>query len=224
MAKDLESIVPIGLAFEPVDQPVQIKEPPSALSSQDKNELCECETIIERGWRTFVEVGNALATIRNKGLYREGYATFESYCRKRWQYGKAHAYRLIAAAEVLKHLSPIGDNVPTSESQVRPLLGLEKGDVLKAWQRATEAAQGGTVTAKLVKKAAAELKSNSSAKKRRSAARFNRARSEEGLAKKTSALVLLKEVEDKVRSGQDRKAILRLLARLKKCVQDIEIG
>jgi hypothetical protein len=60
--------------------------------------LSELETTIERGLKTFVEVGNALAEIRDSRLYRESYATFEDYCRERWGMSKRHAVSCIAAA------------------------------------------------------------------------------------------------------------------------------
>jgi hypothetical protein len=37
------------------------------------------------------------------------FATFEEYCDERWHFGKAYAYRLFQAAEVIENLSPIGD-------------------------------------------------------------------------------------------------------------------
>ena len=160
-------LVPDGVPLKPADHAVPKKEPPSALSFQEKNELCDCETVIESGWLIFVEFGNALARIRDKRLYREDYETFESYCHKRWPYGQAYAYGLIAAAE---------------------------------------------------------FKSNGGEKKAGTTAQFNRARSQDVIAKLKMALELLKEVEDGVRSGQDRQAILRLLARVKKSFQDIVPG
>jgi hypothetical protein len=47
--------------------------------------LAELERVMERGLQTFVEVGKALADIRDGELYRgQGYATFEDYCQQRW--------------------------------------------------------------------------------------------------------------------------------------------
>ena len=48
-----------------------------------------------RGWRAFVDVGQALATIRDRRLYREGYRAFAAYCLAKWRYHRAHEYRLI---------------------------------------------------------------------------------------------------------------------------------
>lgn len=87
--------------------------------------LAQREAVIERGLNTFIEVGEALAAIRDKRLYREQYATFEDYCANRWGWKRAHAYRMIEAAEVVQELSPIGDTpLPTTESQARELVPL----------------------------------------------------------------------------------------------------
>lgn len=81
--------------------------------------LAECEEVIERGRQTFIEVGVALGAIRDGRLYREEYATFEVYCRKRWGMSATHAYRQIAAAKRAL-LSPIGEI--ENEHQARRLL------------------------------------------------------------------------------------------------------
>ena len=39
---------------------------------------------IERGLETLVEVGNGLMQIRDGRLYQETHATFEEYCKERW--------------------------------------------------------------------------------------------------------------------------------------------
>ena len=64
-------------------------------------------------------------------------ATFEEYCKERWGMNRAHAYRLIDAAEVVNNLSPIGD-IPVNESQARPLTQLNDNPALQreACQRA----------------------------------------------------------------------------------------
>jgi protein gp37 len=86
--------------------------------------LATLEGIIERGQQAFIEVGNALLEIRDRRLYREqGFATFEDYCRKRWNWGRHYVNRQIAAAEVVKNLEPIG-TIPKNEAQARELAPL----------------------------------------------------------------------------------------------------
>ena len=47
----------------------------------------------------------------------------------------AQGKRLVAAAEVVQNLSPIGDTQPTHESQVRPLTKLEPEAQREAWAK-----------------------------------------------------------------------------------------
>lgn len=122
----------------------------SALPVPEKSELARCEAIIEAGQTTFVAVGNALLTIREKRLYRETHATFDDYTRDRWGWSRTHAYRLIDAFEVVQDLSPIGDK-PTAEAQVRPLVQLPPAERPAAWKEAVEETNG-QPTAKAVQK------------------------------------------------------------------------
>jgi site-specific DNA-methyltransferase (adenine-specific) len=66
------------------------------------------EAVIERGQCTFLEVGAALLTTRDGGGHRHaGYATWEAYLAERWpNIGRAHAYRLVQAAEVIESVVP----------------------------------------------------------------------------------------------------------------------
>ena len=84
--------------------------------------LAHYEAIIERGLATFVEVGKAVLRIRDERLYRETHKTFEAYCRERWGFEEAHAYRHIQAAEVAAIVSPMGE-IP-NEAIARELVPL----------------------------------------------------------------------------------------------------
>jgi hypothetical protein len=53
--------------------------------------LAELEKVIAKGKKTFVEVGLALAEIRDLRLYKREYSGFEEYCRKKWGWEKAYA-------------------------------------------------------------------------------------------------------------------------------------
>jgi len=110
--------------------------------------LAELEDVITRGLETFVDVGNALAEIRARRLYQEtGYATFEDYCRDRWDFSRFYAHRLIAAAEVVNAL-PIGNTPPpVNEAQVRELAKAPEEVRGAVWQEAIETAPEGKVTA-----------------------------------------------------------------------------
>lgn len=124
------------------------------MTATELTELSSHEEVIARGLKTFQEVGMALLAIRDGRLYREHYGTFEEYCQERWNFERAHAYRLIDAAKVIQNLSPIGDILPAAESQARPLTRLEPEAQRAAWQEAVETAPNGKPTAAHVAKVA----------------------------------------------------------------------
>jgi hypothetical protein len=122
------------------------------LSADETGRLAELEHIVDRGMDAFVEVGQALAEIRDRRLYRATHRIFEDYCRDRWGFGRTRAHRLIEAAEIVEML-PIG-NTPANEAQARELVPLKDDEqaVVEAWRDARdEAAQlGQRLTAKIV--------------------------------------------------------------------------
>ena len=73
--------------------------------------------------RAFIEVGQALRTIRDERLYVDEYEAFEEYCKNRWDFGRSYAHRLIDAAD-MADLLPTG-NIPLNERQMRELLPLK---------------------------------------------------------------------------------------------------
>jgi hypothetical protein len=195
------------------------RSPTAILSTAERTDLALCEATIERGWAAFVQVGKALATIRDRRLYREQSRTFEEYCREKWQYAKSHAYRLIGAAEVIRHLSPIGDiPVPKHEAQVRPLIGLDREKARAAWQIAAKEAGQSTVTQKLVLRAVTgiiALKAPSSVACPTSEGRFECQPLAEALEK-------LRLAEAAVRAKVERRVCLSLLLELKRCLMKIK--
>jgi hypothetical protein len=90
------------------------------LTGEVAGRLDALEAVIERGLRTFVEVGAALGEIRDRKLYKDEYATFDAYCRERWGFGKTYASRQIMASRVVKEL-PTGNVLPANEAQAREL-------------------------------------------------------------------------------------------------------
>ena len=80
----------------------------SGLIQKEVEVLKKCEEIVERGWDTFVEVGTAIAQIKEGRLYREHFKTFEAYCRAKLPYRLRHANRLVAADQVVSDLGPTG--------------------------------------------------------------------------------------------------------------------
>ena len=119
----------------------------TAITDAETSRLVECEAVIERGLKTFVDVGNALLEIRDSRLYRAEFDTFEDYCRERWNMSRPRAYQFIEAAGLISNLSTIVDILPQTESQARPLTSLPAETQVIAWQRAVETAPEGKITA-----------------------------------------------------------------------------
>ena len=111
------------------------------LSIDERNELERCEVVIKQGLETFIEVGQALLTIREKRLYRLEFGTFEDYCRDRWGMDKRHANRLISASESVLGLGPMGPVLPQSERQARPLTQLQPEAQREAWKEVVQQAE-----------------------------------------------------------------------------------
>ena len=128
-----------------------------SLDGTEQAERDRLEQVIEEGLKTFWQVGNALAEIRDQRLYRSTHSTFEDYCQDKWHFGKSNAHELIAGAKVVKNLSGIPDTpLPTSASQVRPLAKLEPEEQQQAWQEVVETAPDGKVTAAHVQQVVAK--------------------------------------------------------------------
>jgi hypothetical protein len=125
------------------------------LTTREQKLLLRCEETIKDGLEKFYAVGMALMTIRDQKLYRADYSSFEEYCQERWDMRRRHADRLIAAKSVVDQLTTSA-LLPSTESQVRPLLKLPDHKRLEAWERAVASAGNGRVTAKLVEAAARE--------------------------------------------------------------------
>ena len=125
------------------------------LTDTEYDDLEKLETTISKGLDTFVEVGNALAEIRDRRLYRQYFPSFDAYCTEQWDIGKSRAYRLIAAAEVVAEMSPAGDTLlPKTERAARELKDVDpakRADVM------AKASEDSPATAPKIREAAAEL-------------------------------------------------------------------
>jgi len=119
------------------------------LNIEESHELERCEVVIKQGLKTFIEVGQALMTIKEKRLYRISFKTFEDYCVERWSISKPRAYQLIDAANVIIGLSTTVDVLPESERQVRPLTSLEPEIQKEVWKEVVEI-HGENITASKV--------------------------------------------------------------------------
>jgi hypothetical protein len=106
------------------------------LNIDESHELERCEVVIKQGLQTFIEVGQALMTIKEKRLYRISFKTFEDYCTHKWGMVQQSATRLIRAYETVTNLQsePMGSLLPESERQVRPLTSLEPEIQKEVWK------------------------------------------------------------------------------------------
>lgn len=134
----------------------------SGLSAVDQEDLERCETVIARGLQTFREVGEALAKIRDRRLYRASHKTFQEYCDHRWNFTRQRAHQLIEAASVVAEMSTRVDKestssstcLPTTEKQARVLSRVEPERRAEVMAAAVEAAGGEEPTAGQVRQAA----------------------------------------------------------------------
>jgi len=136
-------------AFRDADIEVQTGEITESLTVVERSALVHAEATIERGLTSFMEVGEALSRVRDERLYREGFGTFEVYCRDRWGITDRRARQMIDAATVVDTL-PTGTTVPVNEGQARELVGLAPDAAAEVMHRADQAT-GGHVTAAAIR-------------------------------------------------------------------------
>lgn len=98
---------------------------PEELSLAERAELRHLETMISRGWQTFIQVGEALNQINEKRLYREDFRTFEEYCQKVWKWSRQRAYQMMDGAKTARVMEEAGVPV-TTERQARELKPVAK--------------------------------------------------------------------------------------------------
>lgn len=118
--------------------------------------LGSCEAVIELGMQTFMEVGKALAEIRDSRLYRVQFATFEDYCADRWGFTASRARQIIGASETATNVTLAGGPAPATESQARELSGLPAEQAAAVMHQAWEQ-KPGKVTAGAIREAREEI-------------------------------------------------------------------
>lgn len=123
------------------------------LTHAEAAQLAEHEQVIERGLKTFIEVGTALADIRESRLYRATHQTFEAYLEERWQISRSYAHRMITAANVVLPIGNTGLPMPANEGQARALASVPEPERADVWRDAVDRT-GGKPTAAAVKQAA----------------------------------------------------------------------
>ena len=118
---------------------LEVLPPVKKLKDEERARLAAYEAVIETNLQQFVEVVLSLKKIKDGRLYRE-YGEFEEYCRIKFDFGRAHSYRMLASAKVIADLkklqsgdgkagqkSPIGDFLlPRNEAQARELARIKQ--------------------------------------------------------------------------------------------------
>lgn len=142
------------------------------LSKARQKDLKRLERTIAKSLAGFVNIGFSLRDIQKKKLYKATHSRFEEYCKSRWDFSVKHAYRFIAAAEIVEKIkagegqvSP--KNLPKRESQVRPLVRLCRASRCKptsVWDQALKEAKGKAPSAALVSRLVNERLGNSGSK------------------------------------------------------------
>lgn len=158
-----EVVTPEPIAQEPAPGP-------PVISDNTYEEFTQFDRVVRRGLATFIEVGDALAKIRDRELWRAGrHSSWAAYCQAVGGLTKIHANRLIKGSEVVSNIAevkPTGftypDVTPRSEWQIRPLHRLPNAEQQGiAWYRAVELANG-QPTEKLISDVVAELMADDS--------------------------------------------------------------
>jgi DNA repair photolyase len=114
------------------------------LAPDDTKYLEERDQIVRTGISASIAAAKALAEIysyKDGILWKQQFATFEEFCFQKWEYRKAHAYRLLACGEFVievEKTSPDGVCVPKSENQFRPLLAYRPEDRARIWRGVVE--------------------------------------------------------------------------------------
>lgn len=115
---------------------------PDGLNAEEQKALADAEEKIRTGLVSFSEMGEALAVIKQRQLFRATHASFESYLLDRWKIGADYAAKLIAAASICINLVRDGLPAPVREKHTRELHRVEPEHRSRVWQAALEAAGG----------------------------------------------------------------------------------
>lgn len=90
-------------------------------SLMTEEELSAHEQTITKGRQAFIEVGNALRDINQRGGYRFTYSTFADYARQRWGMSVSSAYNTMAASQVVENVQTFGQIDYTKAAALSPL-------------------------------------------------------------------------------------------------------
>lgn len=112
---------------------------------EQPEDLEGCELLIEGSSlkQNFLRIGQALVTVNDRRLYKKaGCTSFTQYVEQKtdFGFGPRQALRLLAATRLVRNFPPT-IALPTSERQVRALVGLDQQQAVKVWVKANLIAQ-----------------------------------------------------------------------------------
>jgi hypothetical protein len=174
-----------------------------ALTTTESARLVELEAVVERGLQTFVEVGRALAEIRDERLYRATHRRFEDYCPDRWSFGGGRARQLIVAAKTATRVAVLGLPPLANEAQARALAPLDSEQLRATWEVAMSE-HGPTPTAPQVRAIVHERRAPKPSKPRKPVIAGRRGLSHDP--------VVIDWVRDRLGEGRSRDEIVRASA------------
>ncbi len=124
--------------------------PSVQLTDDERERLVELEITIEKNLPAGLQLGLAIAEIKDCKLYRETHDSWEEYVRDRFDIARRTAFQYIQSAHAYQLVHNCALTKPANESQVRPLLRLSDEAMPDAWTKAVETAPDGKVTGKHV--------------------------------------------------------------------------
>jgi hypothetical protein len=142
--------VPLAFKNPSKNEEIDMKNHRMVMSIRESQRLAELEKMIAKGKKTFVEVGLALAEIRDLRLFRPEYSSFRDYCQEKWGWNKSYAYYMIDSAEVVKALPEKVSTIVDSEAAARELAKVEPEQRAVVVEEIV--AEGKPVTAKEIKR------------------------------------------------------------------------
>jgi hypothetical protein len=134
------------------------------LTESERIALAKLESAVEAGVSatlTVIEAGKALATIRDRQLYRDSAATWDDYVQTRFRITRRRADQLVGFAGVQDALKAVQDETGTavpslSERAARPLVGMDADTIKAVVAEASADADG--ITPATIRKAAGRRK------------------------------------------------------------------
>tara|TARA_Y100000310_G_C20587358_1_gene766170 strand:- start:414 stop:1364 length:951 start_codon:yes stop_codon:yes gene_type:complete len=125
------------------------------LAVQERARFAALEEVVEKNLTGFIAIGDALREIKESGLFRDRFETWEEYLSGRWGHAfssRQQAARLMAASSVVENVQPTDEQrAQLKETHVRHLAKLEPEAQREAFDKALDASTDGKLTEKLVK-------------------------------------------------------------------------